>query len=188
VSASGSSLQNVPQFVIALVGTWKGGGIAVSINPMDKSRELAALLADSEASVLVCLESLYPTVVSDVLAGTSVRTVITTSEWEYQTRDDPRIFGGMERVACEDTVGLAGLLGAHRGETPPGVALTGDDVAFLVYTSGTTGPPKGAMNTHRNVVVNFQAYRQWCHLGPDDVIFGVAPPSPSAPSRCSSSS
>src|SRR3979490_1735867 len=42
-------LQNVPQFVIALVGTWKAGGIAVSINPMNRQRELELLLTDSGA-------------------------------------------------------------------------------------------------------------------------------------------
>ena len=171
----GLFLQNVPQFVVALVGTWKAGGIAVPINPMNKARELGALLADSGATVLVCLESLYRGVVPEALRGTSVRTVITTSELEYQTVDDPRILGGTDRLDCEGTVDLAALLEAHRGERPPAVALRGEDVAFLVYTSGTTGPPKGAMNTHRNVVASSQAYRAWCHLDADDVVFGVAP-------------
>ena len=49
------------------------------------------------------------------------------------------------------------------------------DTAVLTYTSGTTGPPKGAMNSHGNVVFNSQAYREWCGLGRDDVVLGVAP-------------
>ena len=48
-------------------------------------------------------------------------------------------------------------------------------MAFLTYTSGTTGPPKGAMNTHRNVVFNSEAYRRWMSLTPDDTVLGVAP-------------
>ena len=48
-------------------------------------------------------------------------------------------------------------------------------MAFLTYTSGTTGPPKGAMTTHGNVVFNAQTYRDWIGIGPDDVILGVAP-------------
>jgi long-chain acyl-CoA synthetase len=51
-------LQNVPQFVIAMVGTWKAGGVMVSINPMSRARELSYLLKDSGATVLVLLESL----------------------------------------------------------------------------------------------------------------------------------
>ena len=168
-------LQNVPQFVIGLVGTWKAGGVAVSVNPMNRERELALLLTDSGASVLVCLQALYRDVASTVLGATQVRTVLTTSELEYQSRDDVRAFAGVERISCEGTLDLAEMLARFRGRTPPPVSFSADDTAFLTYTSGTTGPPKGAMNTHGNVVFNSQAYRQWCRLGPDDVVLGVAP-------------
>jgi long-chain acyl-CoA synthetase len=168
-------LQNVPQFLIAQIGCWKAGGIAVSINPMNKERELTELLTDSGSTVLVCLESLYRDVAAAVVPGTAVRQVITTSELEYQTRDDPRIFTGVERIACEGTVDMAGLLERFAGQAPPAVTLGPDDIAFLTYTSGTTGPPKGAMTTHRNVVFNAQTYREWVGLSSDDVVLGVAP-------------
>ncbi|MHA6792698.1 class I adenylate-forming enzyme family protein [Pseudonocardia bannensis] len=168
-------LQNVPQFVIGLLGTWKAGGIAVSINPMNRERELELLLNDSGAKVLVCLESLYRDVAAAVVGRTDVATVITTSELEYQSRNDQRVFAGVERISFDDTVDMAGLIERFRGRRPPAVSFTAEDTAFLTYTSGTTGPPKGAMNTHGNVVFNSQAYRQWCGLGPDDVVLGVAP-------------
>ncbi len=53
--------------------------------------------------------------------------------------------------------------------------LSGSDVGVLTYTSGTTGRPKGAMNTHSTMVFNACTYREWMHLGPDDVVLGVAP-------------
>jgi long-chain acyl-CoA synthetase len=168
-------LQNVPQFVIGLLGTWKAGGIAVNINPMNRERELELLLQDSGARVLLCLESLYRDVAAGVVGRTGVQTVLTTSELEYQTRDDPRAFAGAERVSSEDTVDLAGLLARFQGATPPPVTFEPGDTAVLTYTSGTTGPPKGAMNSHGNVVFNSQAYREWCGLGRDDVVLGVAP-------------
>jgi long-chain acyl-CoA synthetase len=168
-------LQNVPQFVIALVGTWKAGGIAVNVNPMNRARELSLLLRDSGASVLVCLESLYRDVAADVVGDTDVRQVLTTSELEYQTRHDPRLFANVSRIHSVDTTDLATLLATHQGTTPPPVRHGAEDTAVLTYTSGTTGPPKGAMNTHRNIVFNAAAYRQWCDIGPGDVIFGVAP-------------
>jgi long-chain acyl-CoA synthetase len=168
-------LQNVPQFVIGLVGTWKAGGIAVNINPMNRERELELLLQDSGARVLLCLESLYRDVAAGVVGRTGVQTVLTTSELEYQTRDDPRAFPGAERIPSEDTVDLAGLLARFQGATPPPVTFEPGDTAVLTYTSGTTGPPKGAMNSHGNVVFNSQSYREWCGLGPDDVVLGVAP-------------
>jgi len=168
-------LQNVPQFVIGLVGTWKAGGVAVSVNPMNRGRELELLLNDSGASVLVCLQSLYRDVAASVVGGTDVRTTITTSELDFQTRDDPRAFPGSERATPEGTVDLLELVERFRGQKPPSVEYGPDDIAFLTYTSGTTGPPKGAMNTHGNVVFNSQAYREWCGLSSNDVILGVAP-------------
>jgi len=168
-------LQNVPQFVIAQIGTWKAGGIAVSINPMNRERELELLLTDSGARVLVCLQGLYRDVAASVIGNTGVQTVITTSELEYQTRNDARVFAGIERIPCEGTLDLAELLARFAGHAPPVVSLAPEDVAFLTYTSGTTGPPKGAMTTHRNVVFNAQTYRDWIGIGPNDVVLGVAP-------------
>ncbi len=170
-------LQNVPQFVIGLVGTWKAGGVAVSVNPMNRERELELLLRDSGATMLVCLQSLYRDVATKVLADTGVRTVLTTSELEYRDpdRESDRFLAGSERIDLPDTVDLAGMLERFRGQAPPEVSFSPEDTAFLTYTSGTTGPPKGAMNTHANVVFNSQTYRQWCELGGDDVILGVAP-------------
>lgn len=168
-------LQNVPQFVIGLLGTWKAGAIAVPINPMNRARELELLLTDSGARVLVCLQSLYRDVAADVVGRTGVQTVVTTSELDHQSRDDPRAFGGSARIDVPGTVDMVELTARFRGQAPPPVSFTPEDTACLTYTSGTTGPPKGAMNTHGNVVFNSQAYRAWCNLTADDVVLGVAP-------------
>ena len=169
-------LQNVPQFVIGMLAAWKAGGIAVPVNPMNRARELNAVLRDSGARVLVCLQGLYRDVARAVIEdGGLETTVVTTSELDYRARDDQRIFAGIERLDCEGAHDMAALIERHRGQSPADVTFGPDDTALLTYTSGTTGPPKGAMNSHRNVVFNSQAYRQWCRLGPDDVVLGVAP-------------
>src|SRR5205823_11504550 len=61
------------------------------------------------------------------------------------------------------------------GTTMEFASLAPTDIAFLTYTSGTTGLPKGAMNTHANVVFNATVYKEWMQLGKDDVVIGVAP-------------
>jgi len=169
-------VQNVPQFVVAMLAAWKAGGIAVPVNPMNRARELDAVLRDSGARVLVCLEGLYRDVARPVIEDGGLDTaVVTTSELDYRVRDDQRVFAGIERLDHPGAHDMAALIEQHRGQVPADVTFGPDDTAFLTYTSGTTGPPKGAMNTHGNVVFNSQAYRQWCGLGPDDVILGVAP-------------
>ena len=169
-------LQNVPQFVIGMLAAWKAGGIAVPVNPMNRARELDAVLRDSGARVLVCLEGLYRDVARAVIEDGGLETaVVTTSELDYRARGDQRVFAGIERLDCEGAHDMAALIQRHRGQSPADPTFGPDDTALLTYTSGTTGPPKGAMNSHRNVVFNSQAYRRWCRLGPDDVVLGVAP-------------
>jgi long-chain acyl-CoA synthetase len=167
-------LQNVPQFLLAMLATWKAGGIMVSANPMYRERELAHVLHDSEPTLLVALESLYEDVAASVVAGTSVRAVITTSELDYVgDTPPPTVLAGVERRRPGGTHDLRSLVEHHLRSAAP--TAEPHEIAFLTYTSGTTGPPKGAMNTHRAVVFNAQTYRQWMELSTDDVIFGVAP-------------
>jgi long-chain acyl-CoA synthetase len=167
-------LQNVPQFTVAMLATWKAGGIMVSVNPMLKHKEVTALLADSGATVLVTLESLWDEVARDVVGGVDVATVITTSELDFLD-EPPRLLADSARRRDPDVLDLLELADAHRGERPSRAALGASDTAFLTYTSGTTGPPKGAMNSHANVVFNAQAYRDWVGLSDADVGLGVAP-------------
>ena len=173
----GLYVQNDPAFVIGLLGAWKAGGSAVAINPMNKSAELTYLLADSGATALLCLDELYDTVAKGVIeAGeTKVQTVVTCSGLDHQTRGDQRLFEGTVKAHPEGTLDLGELVATHAGEQPPPVQLTGDDIGVLTYTSGTTGRPKGAMNTHSTMVFNACTYREWMSLGPQDSVLGVAP-------------
>jgi long-chain acyl-CoA synthetase len=167
-------LQNVPAFVIAMVATWKAGAIMVSLNPMYKAREVKEILDDSGATALVALDTLYADVAAAVVPETSVKAVVTTSPLDFAP-DDTAALQDIERRRCDGTHDLQELARDHEGREPAGVDLGPDDVAFLTYTSGTTGPPKGAMNTHRNVVFNAQVYRDWMRLGEDDSNFAAAP-------------
>jgi long-chain acyl-CoA synthetase len=168
-------LQNVPQFFISVLAAWKSGAIVVSCNPMLKEKELRQQLQDSAARVLVALETLYSEVAQYVIPSTEVRAVVTTSELDFVRGETPRILRAVDRQRQRDVMDLLELVRANRGQRPSTVVLRPDDVAFLTYTSGTTGPAKGAMNTHGNVVFSAQGYREWFHLGPDDVILGISP-------------
>ena len=169
--------QNNPAFVLGLLAAWKAGGCAVAINPMNKARELGYLLTDSGATALLCLDDLYESVARGVIAtgDTAVRTTITCSALDGQTRDDPRLFAGVGRLRPEGTRDLETVLAEYAGRRPGPVTTRGDDVAVLTYTSGTTGVPKGAMNTHANMTFNAQTYRDWMAFAAADVVLGVAP-------------
>ena len=67
------------------------------------------------------------------------------------------------------------LAGEAPVENEVRVSVGPEDVAYLVYTSGTTGKPKGAVELHRSVAFNAEVYRTWMRIGDEDSVFGVAP-------------
>ncbi|MCU1346440.1 MAG: acyl-CoA synthetase [Acidimicrobiia bacterium] len=168
-------LQNVPQFLIGLLAAWKAGGISVSVNPMYRHREARHVLTDSGATAIVCLESLYTDVIGEIRADTELRTVITTSELDFVS--DPSRYSVLvesRRQPAAGAVDLLEFIEPYRGQRPPPVEPDPDAVACLVYTSGTTGPSKGAMNTHRNLALAAETYAGM-DISDRDVILAVAP-------------
>ena len=170
--------QNNPQFLIAQYGAWKRGAIMVPINPMLKHKELDYQLNDSGTKVLVCLESLYESVAKEVLPNTSVEHVFTTSELDFLpegAEEDLTSLAGSSRQRFE---GVGDLLEVLRETEPDEAAreqVSPEDTAYLVYTSGTTGKPKGTIETHSNVAFNSEVYRIWLQIGDGDSVFGIAP-------------
>jgi long-chain acyl-CoA synthetase len=168
-------MQNVPQFVIAMLAAWKLGAVVVPVNPMLKERELRYVLADSGAKAFIGLQDLWNAVGVRAVEGTEVAVAITTSPLDYLDHPPPSALNGVARTATPGAADLGELVRAHAGERPAPVALGPAAVALLTYTSGTTGDPKGAMNTHGNVVFNACTFRDWMSLTPRDVVLGGAP-------------
>ncbi|MET9951781.1 AMP-binding protein [Streptomyces sp. NPDC006339] len=170
----GVYLQNVPQYALVLLALWKLGATALGLNPMYRRQELRRIVDDSGAVGVVCAdEDVHETL--GTLAGSSVRWLISTSALDYQSKNDPRVFATTERLAPAPDGDLVALIGEFEGRGPSPVEPTRDDVAFLTYTSGTTGPPKGAMNTHGNVLSVVGTCASWMGVGDGDVVFAMAP-------------
>ena len=168
-------LQNVPQFVIALLAIWRLGAIAVPCNPMLRERELTRQLADCGARGIIALESLHRETVAAAAPAAGLDFAVTTSELDLLDGPPSAVLEGAERERAPGVPDLLELIEANAGARPEPVALGPGDVALLTYTSGTTGPPKGAMNTHGNVVIDSQIFREWFHMEDGDVILGIAP-------------
>ncbi len=170
--------QNNPQFLIAQYGAWKRGAIFVPINPMLKEKELDYHLNDSGTKVLVCLESLYGDVAREVVPDTSVEHVFTTSELDFLpegAEEDLAPLQGASRQRFDETEDLLEVLSETEPDEGARVEVAPEDTAYLVYTSGTTGKPKGTVETHSNVAFNSEVYRVWMQIGDEDSVLGIAP-------------
>jgi long-chain acyl-CoA synthetase len=166
-------LQNVPQAVIAFHAVWLAGGVVTPVNPMNKRRELLHQFGDGGVRIAVCLESLHD-VVAEVRADTPLEHIVTVSELDL-LETVPATLAGHRRRACPGAHRFMDLVGAHAGTRVEPHVPDPRDPALLTYTSGTTGLPKGAINTHASIVHNAEVMSRWYDLGPGDVTVAMAP-------------
>jgi long-chain acyl-CoA synthetase len=169
----GLIVPNSPAFLIAFFGVQRVGGIVVQTNPLYTPWELARLYADAGATVVVCLDLFLPNVLQ-AKRETGIREVVVADLKDYlpaplaalyplRRRSDLRKAGHwpLETPREPWLHRFRELLEgpAERGKEPQSVDP--DDVAVLQYTGGTTGTPKGAMLTHRNLIANAYQCASW---------------------------
>ncbi|MBV8788421.1 MAG: AMP-binding protein, partial [Mycobacterium sp.] len=146
----GVMLPNTPAFALAFYGIMYRGAVAVPMNPLLKSREVAFYLSNSGAKALFAA----PSFAAEATAGAA----------EVRAR-----------CWVADDAELAKLIADLPAQETP-VQRDDDDVAVILHTSGTTGKPKGAMLTHGNLGRNAEvSVRTLVETGPDDVVMGCLP-------------
>lgn len=167
-------LPNCPQFVIAYYGALRAGAIVVPCNPLYVERELEQQLGDAKAKILVTLTLFYK-LAKAVQPKVGLEKIIVGNIKDYFPPGLKILFTALKeqkeghRAALEgaETVAWTDFLAAYTSE--PSVYLPGiraDDVALYQYTGGTTGTPKGAILTHRNLVTNARMSWAWLGDGP----------------------
>jgi long-chain acyl-CoA synthetase len=148
-------MPNIPQMAFVYYGVLRVGAVVVPLNPLLKAREVAYHLTNSGATLVFAWEG----VIAEVQGGADAAGVESGTDIEVITVDSGAF---MQRVSAAEP-------------TPGVVELDGEDTAVVLYTSGTTGRPKGATLSHTNLARNTEISRDLMSIAEGEVLFGGLP-------------
>lgn len=165
---------NIFAFPVAMLGILRAGCCQVNVNPLYTPRELEHQLNDSGAETIVIFSGSTP-VLAEIVGNTPVKTVVTVDLGDGAGLPIPSPAVD-ERLSQTVGLGKALALGAEMELQP--VDLNSDDLLFFQYTGGTTGPSKGAVLTHGNLVANMEQYKAFVPEATkptEEVVLGALP-------------
>lgn len=162
-------LQNIPQFPVATIACWKIGAAPMPCNPMYSERELTVMFDDARPRLVICQTELQGVSLAAARAvGLGEEAVLATSAATWQGRGDPRVLPETTVDPLGEALASAVALDEGRAPAPASAGL-------LMYTSGTTGRPKGAVLSHAALTFNTEASRVWFGLGDGAAMLCMAP-------------
>ncbi len=148
-------MPNIPQMAFVYYGVLRAGAVVVPLNPLLKGREVAYHLTNSGARLVFAWEG----IIAEAEAGAEASSAESDTDVVVITVDSGAF---MQRVSSADP-------------TPGVVELDGEDTAVVLYTSGTTGRPKGATLSHANLSRNSEISRDLMGTAEGQVLFGGLP-------------
>ena len=165
---------NHPRWVAGYLGIIAAGGVTVPLDTAYHDDQVAKLLRDSGTELLVC-DRKHLEISREAVAGTNVEILLTE-----------RMEDGAPARSLENSAPAGGpappqpisdfdAIFAQPVNNFKPVPRQLDDLASLLYTSGTTADPKGVMLTHANLLGEADAVFDWADIGPNDAILGVLP-------------
>ncbi len=159
-------LPNTPQFIIAYYAILKLGAVVVLSNPDANAELIVSHACETAAKILITL-SAFSELAQLLQESAGVETLVFSGIGKHVTTSSDSAFGRHKHPSAEDEK-LARQIGRFMSELmadqpayPPNVEVRPNDLAVIVYTSGTTGRPRGVCLSHRNLVANALQTRHW---------------------------
>ena len=167
----GINIPNIPQFVIALLGALKAGCVVTGVSFLLSEDQLLYQLKDSGAKGIVTWDVTFEEKLVKLAPQLpNLRLYVCTNIGSFLPKIKQVLGKLTKKIPSGRIIPLSGktvldfmdIIKTERYLTTlPENNLTPDDLAFLLYTGGTTGPPKGAMLTHRNIMSNIFMVMKW---------------------------
>lgn len=170
-------MQNCPQYIMAHYGTQMLGAIVTPCSAMFKEWELEYELDDAGAKVLVTTDDLYP-IAEKVRKKTALEAVVVTNYRDMLPPEPTLPLPAelqLEKKSFPETQDFMDILKQYPAVAPAVSVDLWNDVSMMVYTSGTTGRPKGAMLTYGNALFKIAGAFHFSRVLPEDVSLSVMP-------------
>ena len=170
---------NDPRWIASYLGIIAAGCTAVPLDTAFHPDQVEKLLRDSGSSLLIC-DAKHVEVARKAVGEVAIRIVILdclgtdTQNAELGPPRGPRTAVTTQPPAPQPIANFDTIFAAGPGDFVP-VVCSGESIASLLYTSGTTADPKGVMLTHANLMGEVRAVFSWVHIGPEDALLGVLP-------------
>ncbi|MFD1204706.1 fatty acid--CoA ligase family protein [Sporosarcina contaminans] len=163
-------LGNTPHFLISLYATMRIGATAIPINPIYSPDEISYILHNSDAKAVIALDQLLPLVEKAAVAFPTIEQYIIC-----ETSDDVKEkIEALPEAAKEKVQLFSRLIATGKPNFEP-VSVNENETAIILYTSGTTGHPKGAMLTHKNLYSNARDVGDYLGFSENDRIVATLP-------------
>jgi len=163
-------LGNTPHFLISLYATMRIGATAIPINPIYSPDEITYIVHNSDAKAIIALDLLLPLVEKAAGVFTTVENYIICET----VPETPEKIAALPTEVKAKVHSFTQLIGAGKSNVQP-VEVDEDETAIILYTSGTTGHPKGAMLTHENIYSNARDIANYLGYTADDRVVATLP-------------
>lgn len=157
---------NTPHFLITLYASWRIGAVVVPMNPTYTAKELSYIIQNSDAKVLVGLDKLAPLFAQADKLFPNVEHIIACETDEDSVQ---------QCLEIDKRPHLFKALMAGAAPVTESIHLEKNDTAIILYTSGTTGLPKGAMLSHENVFSNARDIGTYLQMTAEDRVVATLP-------------